>query len=197
MRYAEVERETLQTRVRVVLDLDKSGGSTNKPSAFQTGIGFLDHMLHQLAVHGHMELGIVCESDLSIDDHHTVKEVGMALGEALRQAIGEYPAIKRFGSQTIPLEDALVVIAVDMGGRGYVGFEAEFRRDKVGSLSTENVLEFLRALAFKAGMTIHVQRLAGTNDHHGVEAIFRGLGLALCDAISQVDRVNVNGSKRG
>lgn len=184
VRYAEVERETAMACVRVVLDLD--GGTRRDIS---TGIGFLDHMLDQFAFHGKIDLGIKAEGDLAVDDHHTVEEVGGVLGEALLEAMQDDPVI-RFASGHTVKDDALVFVAIDVSGRGGLFYDVEFSRDKLGELATENVREFLRAFASNAGLTIHARKEAGTNDHHVCEALFKGLGRVLHEAIRVVERRN-------
>lgn len=182
VRYAEVERETSETVVRVVLDLD--GGSRQDIS---TGIGFLDHMLELLAFHGHVDLGVKAEGDLDVDDHHTVEDVGLVLGKAIREAIGEDP-IERYADNHTIMDDALVLTVLDASGRGHLSFDCEFSRDSLGTLSTECVAEFFRAVARSSRFGIHIRKLAGTNDHHSCEAIFKGFGRALHNATRRSER---------
>ncbi len=167
IRYTEVERESAETCVRVVLDLD--GGTRRDIS---TGVAFFDHMLFQLAFHGHLDFGVNAEGDLHIDEHHTVEDVGLCLGKAIKQAILEDP-ISRFGSTHVATEDALVLVAIDMAGRGALYFDAPFKREKMGDMSTECVKEFFAALAANAGITLHMRKIAGENDHHLCEALFK------------------------
>ncbi|HEY0866214.1 MAG TPA: imidazoleglycerol-phosphate dehydratase HisB [Fimbriimonas sp.] len=183
VRYAELYRETAETRVQVVLDLD--GGTRRDIS---TGIGFLDHMIMQLAFHGQLDVGISAEGDLQIDDHHTVEDVGIVLGQALAQALDNSDPITRYGSNHTPMDEALALVAIDVSGRGILVFDAPFKRDKIGDLSTECVREFFRALSTHAGMTLHIRVLAGENDHHICEAIFKGFGRALHEATRKCDR---------
>ncbi len=182
VRYAEVERETGEVCVRVVVDLD--GGTRRDIS---TGIGFFDHMLEQLAFHGQVDLGIQAEGDLPIDDHHTVEEVGGALGEAIRDAIG-VSHIARFASNHTPKDDALILAAVDISGRGQLHYDVPFTRERIGGLSTEAVREFFQAFAATAGLTLHLRKEAGLNDHHVCEALFKGVGLALLAATRGTER---------
>jgi imidazoleglycerol-phosphate dehydratase len=182
VRYAEIDRETGETSVRVVLDLD--GGTRRDVS---TGIGFFDHMLAQMAFHGYFDLGISVEGDLNIDDHHTVEDVGIVLGRAIREALGTEP-IERYADATTAMDEALVQVVVDVSGRGQAYIDLPFRRDQIGELSTECVPEFFRALATNAGITLHVRKLAGENDHHVCEAAFKGLGRVLHMASLRSDR---------
>ncbi len=173
VRFAEVDRETAETTIHAVLDLD--GGTRQDIS---TGIGFFDHMLHQMAFHGGMNLGLSVEGDLGVDDHHTVEDVGIVLGRAMRQALqGE--SIERYASNHTPMDEALVLVAVDVSGRGLVTFDVPFRRERIGELSTECVREFFRAFCSNSGITVHIHKVCGDNDHHVCEAIFKGFGRAL------------------
>jgi len=183
VRYAEIFRETSETRIQVVLDLD---GGTRRD--ITTGIGFFDHMLAQLAFHGQMDLGISAEGDLHIDDHHTVEDVGIVLGNALAQALDQSDAIERYGSNHTPMDEALVLVAVDFSGRGGLYYDVGFTRDKIGDLSTECIREFFRALASHGGITLHLRKVTGSNDHHICEALFKGLGQAVHQATRRTDR---------
>jgi len=182
VRYAEIYRETSETRIQVVLDLD---GGTRRDIA--TGIGFFDHMLQQLAFHGQIDVGVGAEGDLHIDDHHTVEDVGIVLGQALSQALGN-ETIERYGSTFAPMDEALVLVAIDISGRGVLGFDVAWTREKIGDLSTECVREFFRALSAHAGITLHIRKIAGENDHHVCEAIFKAFGRALFQATRHSDR---------
>ncbi len=183
VRYAEAERETSETHVRVVLDLD---GGTRRDVA--TGIGFLDHMLQLLAFHGQFDLGVSAEGDLYIDDHHTVEDIGIVLGQALRQAIAASEQIQRYGSNNTPMDEALVMCAIDISGRAGCYFDVAFTRDRLGDLSTETIREFFRALTHHAAITVHIRKLAGDNDHHVCEACFKALGRALHEATRKIER---------
>lgn len=182
VRFAEVDRETSETTIHAVLYLD--GGTRRDIS---TGIGFFDHMLQQFAFHGHLDLGLSVEGDLHIDDHHTVEDTGIVLGRAFREALSGQ-AVERYASNHTPMDEALVLVAVDISGRGMLTFNLEFRREKIGDLSTECIREFLRAFAFHAGMTVHVHAVAGDNDHHLCEALFKGLGRAIHVATRPTER---------
>lgn len=183
VRYAEIYRETGETRVQVVLDLD--GGSRRDIS---TGVGFFDHMLQQLAFHGHIDLGVSAEGDLHIDDHHTLEDVGIVFGQALAQALDGGEAISRYGSNHTPMDEALVLAAVDVSGRGMLTWDVPFRRESLGTMSTESVREFFRAVASHSGLTIHIRMICGENDHHVCEAVFKAFGRALFDATQPSDR---------
>jgi imidazoleglycerol-phosphate dehydratase len=190
VRYAEIERETTETRVRVVLDLD---GGTRRDVA--TGIGFLDHMLQLLAFHGQFDLGVSAEGDLYIDDHHTVEDIGIVLGQALKQAIAASDQIARYGSMHTPMDESLVLCAVDVSGRGQLHADIPFSREKIGELSTECIKEFFRAVAQHAGLTIHLRKITGDNDHHLCEACFKGFGLALHAATLRTERRGSSSTK--
>jgi len=190
VRYGEVDRETGETKIHLVLDLD-SGLKVN----VSTGIGFFDHMLSLFAYHSGVGLGISAEGDYGVDDHHTVEDVGICLGQALKQALHNSGGNERYGQWLLPMDEALVLVAVDISGRGVLGFDVEWKRERLGSLATENVREFLRAFTSAAGVTVHVRKLAGENDHHVCEAIFKGMGRALRMAIEPNGRPDVNSTK--
>lgn len=182
VRYSEQDRETSETSIHLVLDLD--GGNRRD---VQTGIGFFDHMLEQLAFHGIFNLGVQVEGDLSIDDHHTVEDVGIVLGRAFKEALGNEP-IERYASLHSVMDDALVLVAIDVSGRGQLHWDVPFSRERLGMLSTECVREFFHAFAHHAGVTLHVRRIASINDHHLCEAAFKGLGRSLHQASRVSDR---------
>lgn len=183
VRYAEIDRETNETRVNVVLDLD--AGSRQD---IHTGIPFFDHMLTQMAFHGHLNLGITAEGDLGVDDHHTVEDVGIVLGKALRQALAESEPIVRYASNHTPMDESLVLVAIDLSGRGQLHFDVPFTRDRIGTMATESVREFFMGLAVHGALTIHIHKVSGVNDHHLCEAIFKGFGRALFEATRCTDR---------
>lgn len=189
VRYAEVDRETGETCVHVVLDLD---GGTHRD--ISTGIAFFDHMLHQLMFHGQLDFGVNAEGDLHIDDHHTVEDVGICFGRALRQALLDDP-IMRYASNHTVMDDALVLVAVDISGRGQLYFDADFKREKLGDLSTECVREFFSAVATNAGISLHIRKIAGENDHHLCEAIFKGFGMAIHAASRVIERRGPSSTK--
>ncbi len=190
VRYAEVERETTETRVQVVLDLD---GGTKQD--ILTGIPFFDHMLASLAFHGRFDLGVKGEGDLEVDDHHLVEDVGIVVGKAIREALRESEPVTRFGSSLTPMDEALAMVALDLSGRGHLSFDASFKRDRLGDLSTECIREFFKALAYNAGLTTHIRVLQGENDHHVCEAIFKGFGRALFEATQPTDRMGPSSTK--
>jgi imidazoleglycerol-phosphate dehydratase/histidinol-phosphatase len=172
-----VERNTRETQIRVAVDLDGTG------TRIDTGIGFFDHMLDQLASHGGFRLELECTGDLHIDEHHTVEDCALALGEAMRRALGERRGIGRYGF-TLPMDESLAQVAVDLSGRPAFVFEAEFPRDAVGALSTEMVRHFFASLAQALGAALHLE-VRGENTHHMVEALFKGCGRALRPALAR------------
>lgn len=182
-RTAEVERETCETRVRVRVDLDGTGRAE-----VDTGIGFLDHMLELLSGHSLVDLEVEAAGDLEVDEHHTVEDVGIVLGQALSRALGERRGIRRYGF-LLPMDESLARVAVDLGGRSYLVFRAEFERERVGDLPTELVEDFLKALADHLEANLHVTVEYGRNEHHKIEAIFKALGRALRAAVERDPRL--------
>jgi len=178
MRHTQITRNTNETQIELSLNLDGNGGGTRK-----TGVGFFDHMLDHVAKHGLFDLEISAQGDYHIDDHHTVEDVGIVLGKAFGQALGNKAGIRRYGDAIVPMDEALVLCAVDFSGRGLLGFKGTIPTPKVGTFDTQLVPEFLRALAANAGMTLHLQILAGQNSHHIIEGIFKALGRALREAV--------------
>jgi imidazoleglycerol-phosphate dehydratase len=179
MRKASVRRTTKETDVEVSIDLDGTGAAK-----IATGIGFLDHMLDLLARHSRIDLHVTAKGDLHVDHHHTTEDVGIALGQAVKQALGEMKGITRYADVHIPMDEALTRVAIDISGRPFLVFSAEFTRDKVGTFDTELVREWFQAFAMNAGITLHAQTLYGTNDHHIAESCFKGLARALRAAIT-------------
>ncbi|MEW6726258.1 MAG: imidazoleglycerol-phosphate dehydratase HisB [Bacillota bacterium] len=179
MRRGEVHRQTGETDIRVEVMIDGNGGYE-----LQTGIPFFEHMLALLAKFSSFDLKIKARGDLQVDAHHTVEDVGICLGEALAKALGNKAGIRRFGHAVVPMDESLVMVALDLSGRGYLAFEVGIPASKVGDFDTELVEEFLRALAHNGRFNLHVRRLAGGNSHHIIEAVFKGLGLALGDAVA-------------
>ena len=177
-RRAEIARSTSETDIRVTLDLDGTGQCT-----IATGVGFLDHMLTALARHSLMDLTVQAKGDLHIDDHHTTEDVGIVIGQAIRQALGDKRGIRRYGFSLLPMDEALAEAAVDISGRPFLAWFVPFQRPKIGTFDTELVEEFFRALAFNAGITLHVTLKAGTNAHHVAEACFKALARALRMAV--------------
>lgn len=180
-RKVSIERKTLETQIELRLNLDGKG----EHSIF-TGIGFFDHMLIQVAKHGFMDLTLNAEGDIEVDYHHTVEDVGIALGKAIAMALGEKEGISRYGSVILPMEDALVLCAADFSGRPFLGFDAEFTAEKIGGLETEMIEEFFRAVCLHAGLNLHIKQLAGKNNHHIAEAIFKSFGKAV-DIATKID----------
>jgi imidazoleglycerol-phosphate dehydratase len=179
MRKGSIRRTTRETDVEVAIDLDGSGSSR-----IATGIGFLDHMLDLLARHARVDLTINAKGDLHIDHHHTTEDVGIALGQAVKQALGDMKGITRYADVYLPMDEALTRVAIDISGRPFLVFKAEFARDKVGAFDTELVQEWFQAFAMNAGVTLHVETLYGTNDHHIAESCFKGLARALRLAVA-------------
>ncbi|MEM7440249.1 MAG: imidazoleglycerol-phosphate dehydratase HisB [Pseudomonadota bacterium] len=178
MRTATIDRATAETKISVSLNLDGTGTYNN-----QTGVGFFDHMLDQLARHALIDMTVRAEGDLHIDDHHTVEDVGLALGKALTQAVGDKRGIRRYGSCLLPMDDALVRAALDISGRPYLVWDVEMPTAKIGTFDTELVREFFTAFATQGGLTLHVERLNGFNSHHIAEAAFKAVARALRDAL--------------
>ncbi|MHB1004480.1 MAG: imidazoleglycerol-phosphate dehydratase HisB [Chloroflexota bacterium] len=180
-RRAVVERQTGETSVRVELTLDGRG-----EARVATGIGFLDHMLHALARHGLFDLAIAATGDLEVDEHHTAEDVAIVLGRAFVQALGERRGIRRMAHAFVPLDEALAMVAVDISGRGYAVVDAAFAGPRIGALETDLVRHFLETFAREGQFTLHARVMAGTNDHHKAEALFKALARAL-DEATQVD----------
>ena len=178
-RTARVERRTAETEIVLSLDLDGTGRAE-----VQTGLGFLDHMLTALARHGRFDLELECDGDLDIDDHHTAEDCGLALGRAFDEALGERRGIRRFGHAYAPLDEALARAVVDFSGRPSAHVELGFRRERIGEIATENLTHVFVSFATAARMTLHVDVLKGTNDHHRAEAAFKALALALREAVA-------------
>jgi imidazoleglycerol-phosphate dehydratase len=179
MRKAAVNRATKETDVAVAIDLDGAGVSD-----IATGIGFLDHMLDLLARHSRIDISVKAKGDLHIDHHHTTEDVGIALGQAVKQALGEMKGITRYAAVHLPMDEALTRVALDISGRPFLVFRVAFARDKVGAFDTELVQEWFQAFAMNAGVTLHVETLYGTNDHHIAESCFKGLARALRAAVA-------------
>lgn len=178
MRTASVTRKTAETSISVEINLDGSGSYDN-----QTGVGFFDHMLDQLARHALIDMRIQAEGDLHIDDHHTVEDVGIVLGQALTQAVGDKKGINRYGACLLPMDDALVRAALDLSGRPYLVWGLDLPTPKIGTFDTELVREFFTAFSTHSGMTLHLNQLAGINSHHIAEAAFKAVARALRDAL--------------
>jgi imidazoleglycerol-phosphate dehydratase len=174
MRTAKITRKTAETAITVELNLDGNGSYDN-----QTGVGFFDHMLDQLARHSLIDMKIRCKGDLHIDDHHTVEDVGIALGQALTAALGDKRGIRRYGECHLPMDDAQIRAALDLSGRPYLVWTVEMPTPKIGTFDTELVREFFQALSTHGGITLHVDQLHGINSHHIAEAAFKAVARAL------------------
>ncbi len=179
MRTAAIQRTTAETDIALRLNLDGKG-----VSEIATGVGFLDHMLTLLAVHGRLDLSVSCRGDTQVDDHHSVEDVGIALGQALKKALGDKRGVRRYGDVILPMDEALVLCAVDLSGRSCLRCHLEIPTEKVGTFDTELVEEFFLALTREAGVTLHLRRLDGTNSHHIIEAAFKAVARALREAVS-------------
>lgn len=183
-RITQVQRKTNETDIIISLNLDGSGKQN-----ISTGIGFFDHMLSGFTRHGFFDLDLDVKGDLEVDCHHTIEDTGIVLGNAIREALGDKKGIKRFGSMILPMDETLVLCAIDLSGRPYFAFDAEFTTDRVGDMDTEMVREFFYAISYSAGMNLHMKVLSGTNNHHIIEALFKAFGKALDDASSYDPRI--------
>jgi imidazoleglycerol-phosphate dehydratase len=179
MRTSEINRKTAETDISLLLDLDGRGEST-----VDTGIGFLDHMLTLFARHGRFDLELTCKGDTHVDDHHSVEDIGICLGSAFADALGDMKGITRYGDIVLPMDEALVLCAVDISGRGLLSCELSLPAGKVGAMDTALVEEFLQAFARKANMTLHLRQLSGSNAHHIIEACFKALARTLRKAVA-------------
>jgi imidazoleglycerol-phosphate dehydratase len=191
-RSATIRRETRETRIEVSCDLDTAADAT-----VSTGIPFFDHMLDALGRHGLMTLSVDAVGDLEVDAHHTVEDVGICLGQAFAEALGDKAGIRRYGSAAIPMDEALVLAAVDVSGRGGLPYQVELPIEFIGTFETSLAREFMAAFAQNAGVTLHVHKLAGDNAHHIVEAAFKALARALADAVALDPRVSGVPSTKG
>ena len=191
-RVAEIKRTTAETSVQLKLNLDGSG--KNK---IATGVGFLDHMLVLLARHGFVDLEMQAQGDLEVDSHHTVEDCGLALGQALKQALGDKAGIHRYGEALIPMDETLVQVALDFSGRPFLVFHAEIPKLKLGNFDTEMAEEFFRAVAMESGLTLHINVLYGSNVHHLIEGMFKAFARALAQAVAMDSRVHGVMSSKG
>lgn len=192
IRTAAVERKTAETSIKLVLNLDGSG-----KGIIDSGIGFFDHMFNLMTVHGLMDLTLACDGDLEVDGHHSVEDIGIALGQAFQQAIGDKAGICRYGTFYLPMDETLALVSLDISGRPFLVYDGGGMAPMIGGFDTELTEEFLRAFAFNAGITLHVKVLYGTNSHHKVEAIFKALGHALRIAVENDPRVDGIPSTKG
>lgn len=179
MREASLIRKTNETAVELCLSLDGEG-----KSEIETGIGFFDHMLTLFARHGGFDLEIHCDGDLFVDAHHSIEDIGIVLGDAIKEALGDKNGIRRYGSALIPMDETLAEAVLDLSGRSYLVFNAEFTAERIGEFPTEMTEEFFRAVADRAGMTLHINLRYGKNNHHMAEGIFKAFGHALKDAVA-------------
>ena len=178
MRSAEFARKTRETDIRLTVNLDGSG-----VTELSTGVGFFDHMLDAMCRFAQFDLTLSCTGDLYVDEHHTIEDVGICLGKAIREALGDRTGIRRVGSAWMPMDEALAFAAIDISGRPYLAFTAEFPTLRCGDMGTQMAEEFFRALTVNAGLTAHLSIPAGRNDHHKMEALFKAFGLAMRDAV--------------
>ena len=183
-RVAEVTRKTKETDIALHLKLDGSG-----ISEVHTGVGFFDHMLEGIANHGFFDLSVNVKGDLEVDCHHTIEDTGIVLGNAIREALGTKKGVRRFGNCILPMDETLVLCAVDLSGRPYLSFDGTFTTDRVGDMDTEMVKEFFYAVSYSAGMNLHVKVLTAGNNHHMIEAMFKAFARALDEAVSFDPRV--------
>lgn len=179
MRTAKIERNTQETRIRLTLSLDGTG-----TAEIATGCGFLDHMLTLFAHHGRFDLSLHCTGDLHVDAHHTTEDIGIALGTAFREALGDKGGIARYGHFLLPMDEALILCALDFSGRAFLRYEIQVPAERLGSFDTELAEEFWQAFVRAAGLTLHLQQLAGKNSHHILEAVFKGAARALRTAVT-------------
>lgn len=179
MRTAEIIRKTAETDIMLRLNLDGRG-----ESGIDTGVGFLDHMLTLFSRHGRFDLYVKCVGDTDVDDHHTAEDIGIALGQAFAQALGDKRGINRYGSQILPMDESLILSAVDISGRDYLGYDLSIPTEKVGTFDTELVEEFWLGFVRNAKLTLHIRKMAGTNSHHIIEGAFKSVGRSLRQAVA-------------
>ncbi|TDX46604.1 imidazoleglycerol-phosphate dehydratase HisB [Orenia marismortui] len=192
MRQVTIDRQTSETEIRLNINLDGNGKSN-----IDTPVPFLNHMLDLFTRHGLFDLEIEANGDVEIDDHHTVEDIGIVLGQAIKKAVGDKAGINRYGNEFVPMDDALLHVVLDLSGRYYLNFEVEELKEKVGDFDTELVEEFFRAVAFNAGLNIHIRKLAGYNTHHIIEGIFKSFGRSLSKAVTINDRITGVMSTKG
>ena len=192
MRQAQIQRSTNETNINISINLDGEGVSN-----INTGIGFFDHMLNIFASHGRFDLDVECDGDIEVDGHHSVEDIGIALGSAIKKALGDKRGINRYGTFYLPMDESLAFVSLDISGRPYLVYDGGEMAPMIGNYDTELTEEFLRALAFNAGITLHVKIIYGRNSHHKVEAIFKALGHALRIAVENDPRMNDIPSTKG
>lgn len=181
MRESRVIRNTLETKIQLHLKLEGRGDINIK-----SNIGFLDHMLKTMAYYAAFDLDLFCEGDIDVDTHHSVEDIGITLGQGLKEILGDKKGIKRFASTITPMDESLALVAIDISNRPFLVDNLEFRSERIGNICTQDFREFFRAFAFSAGITLHIDLMRGENDHHKIEAVFKGLGRALKEAVSVV-----------
>jgi imidazoleglycerol-phosphate dehydratase len=184
-RSANIKRETKETQINLKLNLDGKG-----QYSIDTGIGFFDHMLEGFTKHGLFDMDLSVTGDLHVDSHHTVEDTGIVLGEAIKKAVGDKKGIKRYGHMILPMDDALVLCAIDLCGRPYFSYEASFDTERIGYLDTELIREFFYAISYSAMMNLHIKVISGFNSHHIAEAMFKSFAKALDTAVSYDERIN-------
>ena len=192
MRCAEVSRRTGETDINISLDLDGQGTSN-----LDTGMGFFEHMLNLFTTHGQFNLKVECSGDLFVDGHHSVEDIGIALGQAFTKAMGDKVGIKRYGTAFVSMDEALIMVSLDLSGRAFLNYEVLVKAQMIGDYDTELTEEFLRAFAFNAGITLHVKMMAGSNSHHIVEGVFKALARALREALTIDERIQGVMSTKG
>jgi len=192
MRKAEITRNTAETKIHLEVNLD-----AQEPVDISTGVGFFDHMLTLFASHGRMSLVVKADGDLWVDSHHTVEDVGIALGAALREALGDKAGINRYGTSFVPMDETLGMASLDLSGRSYLVFDAEFTNPTLGNFDTELVEEFFQALAFNVQMNLHLKILHGKNNHHKSESLFKATGRALREAVTLNPEIHGVNSTKG
>ena len=178
-RLSQISRKTNETNINLKINLDGNGTSVVK-----TEVGFLNHMISLLAFHSNIDIELDSKGDIEVCDHHLIEDIGIALGRSINEALGDKKGIKRYGTFFLPMDESLVMVSLDISGRSYLHFEAGFKRESIGNFSTEMVKEFFRAVAFNAGITLHIKVLYGENDHNKIEGIFKCVGRALKEAIN-------------
>lgn len=191
-RIASIQRKTKETDITLTLNLDGTGVCECK-----TGIGFFDHMIDGFARHGLFDIDLICDGDLSVDTHHTVEDIGIVIGDAIKQAVGNKKAIKRYGSFILPMDETLILCAVDLSGRPYFVSDIEYTTDKIGDMDTEMFHEFFYAVSYSAGMNLHLKKFHGCNNHHIAEACFKAFAKSLDIAVSIEPRIDNIWSTKG
>lgn len=192
MKQASLERETAETKISLSLNLDQQ-----EPVTIQTGVGFFDHMLTLFARHSRMSLKVVVDGDIEVDSHHTVEDVGIVLGQCIKEALGDKVGINRYGTSFVPMDESLGMASLDLSGRSYLVFDATFDNPKLGAFDTELAEEFFQALAFNTQMNLHLKILHGKNTHHKIEALFKATGRALREAITKNPEIQGVNSTKG